>query len=150
MENCFSDGGIGSNINQEIVIKNEENENTTESLDSILETAFLQACKTSGKKIEFPVLSSNFYRSHILSSLPPGMSFDVKKTSFKKLSKFLEKMASEGLLTVNEPKKGVEMITKINYEHERFAQHRVIKYDHVEAVSSTKEEKVIKVGNYLV
>jgi hypothetical protein len=43
-----------------------------EDMDELLENAFLRACKLSAKKVEFPILSSNFYRLHILTSCPPG------------------------------------------------------------------------------
>lgn len=115
---------------------------TPEDWDIVLENALLQACKTSAKKVEFPILSSNFYRTHILTALPPGMSFDVKKTSYKKLSKFLEKMASDGLIGVNEPKKGIEMISHVNYDHPKVIHYRVQKYEEIQGISSSKEGKV--------
>ena len=43
-----------------------------ESMDDLLENAFLRACKLSTKKAELPILSSNFYRLHIVASCPPG------------------------------------------------------------------------------
>ncbi len=78
------------NVEAQTVIEEPDNTPLTrEDWDVVLENALLQACKTSAKKIELPILSSNFYRTHILTALPPGMVFDVKKTSYKKLSKFL-------------------------------------------------------------
>ena len=58
-----------------------------------------------------------------------GKTLDMKKTTFKKLSKFLSKMMAEGIVTVAEQKKGVETISSINFEHEKLASFRVIKYD---------------------
>ena len=37
----------------------------------------------------------------------------MKKTSYKKLSKFLSKIQAEGIITVAEQKKGVEVISAI-------------------------------------
>jgi translation initiation factor 2D len=130
-------------IEVQAVIEEPDNTPTTpEDWDTVLENALLQACKTSAKKVELPILSSSFYRTHILTSLPPGMDFDVKKTSFKKLSKFLDKMVSDGLLSVNEPKKGIEMVSQIHYDHPKIAQYRVQKYEEIQGTASSKEEKV--------
>ncbi len=61
---------------------------------------------------------------------------DLKKTSFKKLSKFLSKMQSDGLVVVAEPKKGVETISLINFDHEKLQTFRVVKYDDVASSSN--------------
>ena len=42
---------------------------------------------------------------------------DIKKTSYKKLSKFLQKLHSEGLLEVKEEKKGVDFIKAVHKDH---------------------------------
>ena len=52
---------------------------------------------------------------------PPGHSLDVKKSSYKKLSKFLNAMEQRGLVVVKELSKGVESIVSINYEHDEYA-----------------------------
>ena len=52
-----------------------------EDMDELLENAFLRACKLSAKKVEFPILSSNFYRLHIVNSCPPGMFLLDKKVN---------------------------------------------------------------------
>lgn len=59
-------------------------------MDELLDYCFLKALKTTAKKIDLPVLTSNFYRLHIVPACPADKSLDVKKSSFKKLSKFLE------------------------------------------------------------
>ena len=48
-----------------------------------------------------------------------GNQLDVKKSSYKKLSKFLEQKEKYGYLNIKELSKGVENIMSINYEHEK-------------------------------
>ena len=99
-------------------------------LDVILEDAFIRACKTTAKKAEFPILTSNFFRLHVVPACPPYCpTLDVKKTKWKKLSKFLAEKQTEGIITIKEPKKGVETITDINQDHPRILQFKVIKYE---------------------
>lgn len=99
-------------------------------LDVILEDAFIRACKTTAKKAEFPILTSNFFRVHVVPACPPYCpTLDVKKTKWKKLSKFLAEKQTEGIITIKEPKKGVETITDINQQHPRILHFKVIKYE---------------------
>lgn len=84
------------------------------SPDEKLKHAFLLAIKKMGKNPPTPLLTSNFYRCHILTA---DESIDIKLTSYKKLSKFLHEMAASGYLTVKEETKGVEKITAFNTQH---------------------------------
>ena len=59
----------------------------TEEMDDLLLHCFLKSWKTSAKKLELPVLSSNFFRIHMVQNCPDGSKLDVKKSSYKKLSK---------------------------------------------------------------
>ncbi len=106
-----------------------------EIMDELLLHAFLQAWKVSAKKIEFPILSSNFFRVHMVKQ--SAQPLDVKKSSHKKLSKFLAKMQSDGLIQVKELQKGVESIVSVNLQHEKIQLHRVVK---VQAEEVEKEE----------
>lgn len=92
----------------------DEATDTTESPDDLLKRAFLTAIKKMGKKPPTPLLTSNFYRNHILEV---DSSIDIKKTTYKKLSKFLQDMASYNYLTVKEEPKGVEKIVAFNITH---------------------------------
>ncbi|XP_071516840.1 eukaryotic translation initiation factor 2D isoform X2 [Panulirus ornatus] len=89
-----------------------------EVMDKLLFHCFLKAWKTSGKKIELPILTSNFYRLHMVPACPDGTSLDIKKSSYKKLSKFLNALAKKELIQVKEFPKGIENITAVNWEHE--------------------------------
>lgn len=103
------DGDDDSNA----VEQNEESE-STESPDDRLKRAFLMSIKKMGKKPPTPLLTSNFYRNHILEV---DSDIDIKKTTYKKLSKFLQDMASYNYLTVKEEPKGVEKIVAFNITH---------------------------------
>lgn len=95
------------------VEQNEDSE-STESPDDRLKQAFLMSIKKMGKKPPTPLLTSNFYRNHILEV---DSDIDIKKTTYKKLSKFLQDMASYNYLTVKEEPKGVEKIVAFNITH---------------------------------
>ena len=66
-------------------------------MDELIHNAFLQSLRTTAKKLELPVLTSTFYRQHMLPACPSeiGGPIDLKKSSYKKLSKFLSKMMEE-------------------------------------------------------
>ncbi|KAK8750423.1 hypothetical protein OTU49_014820 [Cherax quadricarinatus] len=89
-----------------------------EVMDKLLLHCFLKAWKTSGKKVALPILTSNFYRLHMIPACPDGTSLDIKKSSYKKLSKFLNSMAKKELIQVKEFPKGIENITAVNWAHE--------------------------------
>jgi translation initiation factor 2D len=91
--------------------------NPQESMDKLLEYCFLKAWKTSAKKVEFPLLTSNFYRLHMIPACPSGKKLDLKKSSYKKLSKFLSTMENLDIIKVRELTKGVESIMAINTNH---------------------------------
>ncbi|XP_055314596.1 eukaryotic translation initiation factor 2D [Sitodiplosis mosellana] len=94
--------------------EHDESAEVAESPDDKLKRAFLLSIKKMGKKPPTPLLTSNFYRNHILEA---DSGIDIKKTSYKKLSKFLQEMASYNYLTVKEEPKGVEKIVAINITH---------------------------------
>lgn len=91
--------------------------------DQALEEAFLRACKLMPKKAEFPILTSNFFRVHVIpNSTVPNL--DIKKTKWKKVGKFLSEKQSQGFLTIKEEKKGIETITNINREHPQIVEFK--------------------------
>lgn len=101
--------------------------------DELLQTAFFTALKRDGKSLALPLLTSTFYRRHVL----PASEFpiDLKKTSHKKLSKFLLEMAANRFITVKEEQKGIEKITQVNLSHPElveFIPKPTVKDDNVE------------------
>ncbi|XP_050723176.1 eukaryotic translation initiation factor 2D-like [Eriocheir sinensis] len=89
-----------------------------EAMDNLLLHCFIKTWKTSAKKIDLPILTSNFYRLHMIPACPDGVTLDIKKSSYKKLSKFLNAMAKKDLIQVKEFPKGIENITAVNWAHE--------------------------------
>lgn len=112
-----NDGDYTEANSTNIKIVHTENENNAlskNSEDEKLKNAFKVAIKKMGKNPPVPILCSNFYRCHILNA---DSSINIKQTSYKKLSKFLQEMSSENFLTVKEEAKGVEKITAFNVAH---------------------------------
>lgn len=104
----------------------EEEETTTEDdqrspqelMDALLFQCFLHALKTKVKKSELPLLTSTFLRNHMFTCCPSGKQLDIKKSSYKKLSKFLQKMQQEhSLIRVKELTKGVESIVEVDWKN---------------------------------
>ncbi|TVU29700.1 hypothetical protein EJB05_21279 [Eragrostis curvula] len=91
---------------------------TTEEVDSLLDKCLLQALYTSIKEKDLPLPGSTLWSNHILPCRPPGVTLDIKKSSHKKLSKWLQSKASSGLITSKEDKYKKEvMLTGINRKH---------------------------------
>ncbi|XP_017736396.1 PREDICTED: eukaryotic translation initiation factor 2D isoform X4 [Rhinopithecus bieti] len=70
---------------------------------------------TSGLKGRgFSVLHT--YQDHLC---PEGQQLDIRKSSYKKLSKFLQQMQQEQIIQVKELSKGVESIVAVDWKHPR-------------------------------
>jgi len=81
-------------------------------MDNLFLHCLLAAIKyTDG--LTTPVLASTFYL-YMKRICPPKKTLDIKKSSYKKLSQFLERMAELGIVELEEEKKGVLSISKID------------------------------------
>lgn len=120
---------------EELVDDDEEREDTDgeendsrspqEQMDALLYQCFLHALKTKVKKSELPLLTSNFLRNHMVSCCPRGKQIDIKKSSYKKLSKFLQCMQREhSLVQVKELSKGVESIVEVDWKNPELSSFR--------------------------
>eukprot|EP00058_Branchiostoma_floridae_P005957 XP_002591445.1 hypothetical protein BRAFLDRAFT_205397 [Branchiostoma floridae] len=89
-----------------------------DQMDSLLYQCFLHALKTNVKKTDLPLLTSKLLRGHMQPCCPADKSLDLKKSSYKKLSKFLQAMQTQGLIQVKELSKGVESVVEVNRGHE--------------------------------
>ncbi|KAM4610028.1 eukaryotic translation initiation factor 2D [Polymixia lowei] len=98
---------------------NQEEEKTPQELmDALLMRCFLHALKSKVKKSELPLLTSTFLRNHMISCCPSGKQLDIKKSSYKKLSKFLQTMQQQHkLVRVKELSKGVESIVEVDWKN---------------------------------
>lgn len=91
---------------------------STEEIDSLLDKCLLQAIHTSVKDKDLPMPGSTLWSSHILPCRPPGVTLDIKKSSHKKLTKWLQSKSSSGLITAKEDKHKKEVVlTGINRKH---------------------------------
>uniref|UniRef100_A0A671XDN3 Eukaryotic translation initiation factor 2D n=1 Tax=Sparus aurata TaxID=8175 RepID=A0A671XDN3_SPAAU len=91
----------------------------TEIMDALLFQCFLHALKSKVKKSELPLLTSTFLRNHMFSCCPSGKQLDIKKSSYKKLSKFLQAMQQQhNLVRVKELTKGVESIVEVDWKNQ--------------------------------
>ncbi|CAH2220950.1 eukaryotic translation initiation factor 2D [Pelobates cultripes] len=86
-------------------------------MDSLLNQCFFHALKYKMKKPDLPLLTSTFLRNYLYPCCPEGQQVDIKKSSYKKLSKFLQTMQQRKILQVKELTKGVESIVDIDWKH---------------------------------
>ncbi|XP_048873255.1 eukaryotic translation initiation factor 2D isoform X3 [Brienomyrus brachyistius] len=96
----------------------EDSRSPQEQMDALLVRCFLHALKSKVKKSELPLLTSTFLRNHMFSCCPNGKQLDIKKSSYKKLSKFLQSMQQQHhLVQVKELSKGVESIVEVDWKN---------------------------------
>ncbi|XP_067863638.1 eukaryotic translation initiation factor 2D [Heptranchias perlo] len=88
-----------------------------EQMDELLLQCFLHALKFKVKKTDLPLLTSTFLKNHMYPCCPEGRQLDIKKSSYKKLSKFLQSMQQRHIVQVKELSKGVESIAIVNWKH---------------------------------
>ncbi|KAM3871844.1 eukaryotic translation initiation factor 2D [Diretmus argenteus] len=121
--------------------KNPDDQKTPqEMMDALLLQCFLHALKSKVKKSELPLLTSTFLRNHMFSCCPSGKQLDIKKSSYKKLSKFLQTMQQQhNLVRVKELSKGVESIVEVDWKNRELRSFRVPE-------SSDVEEAPVQVG----
>ncbi|NXF12626.1 EIF2D factor, partial [Smithornis capensis] len=95
----------------------EDSRTPQEQMDALFNQCFFHALKCKVKKSELPLLTSTFLRSHMFSCCPAGQQLDIKKSSYKKFSKFLQCMQHQKILQVKELSKGVESIVEVDWKH---------------------------------
>ncbi|XP_026780886.3 eukaryotic translation initiation factor 2D [Pangasianodon hypophthalmus] len=103
---------------EEVQGEQEDSRSPQEQMDSLLFQCFLHALKSKVKKSELPLLTGTFLRKHMASCCPKGKNLDIKKSSYKKLSKFLQSMQKEhNLVRVKELSKGVDSIVEVDWKN---------------------------------
>jgi translation initiation factor 2D len=84
-----------------------------QSMDEILDTIFFYLCQRKAKSYELPLLASHFYT--IMQDCVPGLTLDMKLSSHKKFSKFLQHQQQiNNLISLEETKPGVLAISSFN------------------------------------
>ncbi|XP_035512069.1 eukaryotic translation initiation factor 2D [Morone saxatilis] len=124
----------GQRDNEEEEGKEDEKKMAQEIMDALLLQCFLHALKSKVKKSELPLLTSTFLRNHMFSCCPNGKQLDIKKSSYKKLSKFLQAMQQQhNLVRVKELTKGVESIVEVDWKNPELRYFSVPEETDVEA-----------------
>ncbi|XP_077371478.1 eukaryotic translation initiation factor 2D [Festucalex cinctus] len=111
------DEGVVEKGDEEREEDQEDQKSPQEVMDTLLWQCFLLALKSKVKKAELPLLTSTFLRNHMVSCCPSGKQLDIKKSSYKKLSKFLQVMQQQhSIVRVKELTKGVESIVEVDWK----------------------------------
>ncbi|CAI5460498.1 unnamed protein product [Closterium sp. Yama58-4] len=88
-------------------------------MDELLDLCLLQALSVSVKPSHLPLSASSLWANHVLPCRPPGTTMDIKKSSHKKLSKWLHAKAVDGLICGKEDKHRKEfIISSVNHRHQ--------------------------------
>ncbi|URD89548.1 Translation initiation factor SUI1 [Musa troglodytarum] len=94
---------------------------SSEEIDALLDKCLLQALHTTVKDKDLPMPGSTLWSNHVLPCRPSGITLDIKKSSHKKLSKWLQSKSSAGLISAKEDKYKKEvMLLGINRGHQEF------------------------------
>nr|CAD1825289.1 unnamed protein product [Ananas comosus var. bracteatus] len=98
--------------------KEQQTITSSEDVDALLDKCLLQALHTTVKDKDLPMPGSTLWSNNILPCRPPGTTLDIKKSSHKKLSKWLQSKSSAGLISVKEDKYKKEiMLLGVNRGH---------------------------------
>ncbi|KAL4422679.1 hypothetical protein ABPG75_008876 [Micractinium tetrahymenae] len=85
------------------------------SMDALLEAAVLAGLQTL-KNADLPIQCGDFYTKHMLPARPEGVTFDMKQSKYKKLSKLLDKFEKDKVITQKVVRKQ-DCITAVNRSH---------------------------------
>ncbi|OWR52591.1 eukaryotic translation initiation factor 2D [Danaus plexippus plexippus] len=96
-------------------------------MDGLLRWCLLSFLKLEAKHIELPLKTNLLYKNHLMPLCPSDRTLDVKKSSFKKMGKFLEAMQREGLIEVREIEKGVDALVSVATSHPLVTSHRAVR-----------------------
>lgn len=122
---------------------------SSEELDALLDKCLLQALHTTVTDKDLPIPGSTLWSSHVLPCRPSGITLDIKKSSHKKLSKWLQSKSSAGLISVKEDKHKKEVILiSINRSHPDYTSFKPEKRKvekNEQTVHSTSEGSLHKV-----
>ncbi|KAL0351246.1 UNVERIFIED_CONTAM: Eukaryotic translation initiation factor 2D [Sesamum calycinum] len=103
--------GIESNVDDQHLL-------SVEDVDALLDKCLLQALHTTVKDKDLPMPGSILWSSHVLPCRPSGITLDIKKSSYKKLAKWLQSKSASGLISVKEDKHKKEVtLSSVNRNH---------------------------------
>lgn len=126
---------------------------SVEDVDAYLDKCLLQALHTTVKDKDLPMPGSTLWSNHVLPCRPSNVTLDIKKSSHKKLSKWLQAKASVGLIAVKEDKHKKEVVLfSVNRNHPDYLSfkpeiRKVEKSDQVgdRATSENRSQKMLEV-----
>uniref|UniRef100_A0A8C4QQC5 Eukaryotic translation initiation factor 2D n=1 Tax=Eptatretus burgeri TaxID=7764 RepID=A0A8C4QQC5_EPTBU len=106
-------------------VENQGEEESGEAVDSMTQEQhdwlLLQCClHTLKSRIgpeDLPLAVATFYGNYIIPSCPKDTKVDIKRSSYKKLSRFMSSLQRRGLLQVKEITRGVQTITSVAWTH---------------------------------
>ncbi|KAK2433157.1 hypothetical protein P8452_30525 [Trifolium repens] len=133
---------------------NDQHTLSTSDVDLLLDKCLLQALHTTLKDKDLPIPGSTLWSNHVLPCRPSGITLDIKKSSHKKLSKWLQAKASSGLISVKEDKHKKEVVLfSVNRKHADYSSFKpekrpVEKPDQssVQSVNETRSSKTLEVA----
>ncbi|CAA6673188.1 unnamed protein product [Spirodela intermedia] len=124
---------ISDGTSAEVVANDDKDQRNLSSaeVDALLDRCLLQALHTSLKDKDLPMPGSTlwyFSLGHVGSRSAvqaPGSTLDIKKSSYKKLSKWLQSKSSAGLISAKEDKHKKEIILlSVNRAHSEYQSFR--------------------------
>ncbi|KAG0177515.1 hypothetical protein DFQ29_004745 [Apophysomyces sp. BC1021] len=117
---------------------------STSEIDDLLKKSLYQALQfkmtPENAPTVLPLSVSNFYSAYILPSRPidAGSEVDVKKSSWKKVQKFLKVMEKSGILKLKD-QRGETLVTSVDWSHQSFQGLKAYK-----TVESSETNKVAR------
>ncbi|XP_020537372.1 eukaryotic translation initiation factor 2D isoform X2 [Jatropha curcas] len=126
---------------------------STTDVDAYLDKCLLQALHMTVKDKDLPMPGSTLWSNHVLPCRPSGVMLDIKKSSHKKLSKWLQAKSSAGLISVKEDKyKKETVLFSINRAHPDYLsfkpekrQEQKIDQTADQATSASRPQKTLEV-----
>uniref|UniRef100_A0A1J3F1X5 Eukaryotic translation initiation factor 2D n=1 Tax=Noccaea caerulescens TaxID=107243 RepID=A0A1J3F1X5_NOCCA len=113
---------LGDDVSANEANNDKQNTLSPEEVDALLDQCLLQALHTTLKEKDLPIPGSTLWANHVLPCRPPGLTLDIKKSSHKKLSKWLQSKASTGMIAVKEDKHKKEIVLiSVNRKHPNYS-----------------------------
>ncbi|ESO92608.1 hypothetical protein LOTGIDRAFT_233056 [Lottia gigantea] len=135
--------GATANISQseeESEESSEEEEDPKEAMDELLNYCCLCALKGKMKKSDLPLSTGIFFKNFLQPYCPEDKYIDIKKSSYKKLSKFLQTIEAKGILKVKTLSKGMDSIVEFDKTHEELKDLEVPEIVIPTSTSSNEDE----------
>ncbi|GBP91570.1 Eukaryotic translation initiation factor 2D [Eumeta japonica] len=108
---------------EKLLDEKEDEDRIPEDMDGLLRWCLLSFLKQDGRKLSLPLKTNLLYKNHLMPLCPPSRVLDVKKSTYKKMSKFLDAMQKEGLIETREIEKGVSALVSVNLIHPAVRAH---------------------------